>query len=167
MLKPSPQKGGSVRRDAASFNYGFQITSYELKKIIPAIIVFFAVACGGPQATKTAGGTNAVFDISPEVLLARADTTVDIGKLHAGEIVQYDAWLRNTGTNPLVIIEVETSCGCTSAEYERKPIQPGEKGHFSFRFDSRGMWGMQMKSIEIRTSAGHQAYRLFIQAQVE
>ncbi len=127
----------------------------------------FLVACGGPQATKTAGGETAVFDISPEILCERADTTVNIGKLRAGEIVQYDAWLRNTGEVPLVIIKVETSCGCTSAEYEKRPISPGEKGKFSFRFDSRGMWGMQMKAIEIRTSAGTQVYRLFVQAQVE
>ncbi len=125
------------------------------------------VACGGPQATKTAGGEKSVFDISPEKLQSRTDTTVWIGKLKAGEIVQYDAWLRNTGEAPLVIVKVETSCGCTSAEYERKPIPPGGKGHFSFRYDSRGMWGMQLKMIDIYTSAAPKPFVLYVQAQVE
>ncbi len=138
-----------------------------MKRVILFILLFFATACGGPQATKTAGGENAVFDISPGILSERADTTVWIGKLRAGEIVQYDAWLRNTGEVPLVIIKVETSCGCTSVDFEHKPIPPGGKGKFSFRFDSRGMWGMQMKAIDIRTSAGPKAFQLFVQAQVE
>ena len=153
---------------------GFAVFFYTAKSraafFILHIFIFsffiFLVACGGPQATRTAGGEGAVFDISSESLHRRADTAVNIGKVRAGEIVQYDAWLRNTGEVPLVIINVETSCGCTSVEYEHKPIPAGEKGKFSFRFDSRGMRGVQIKAIEIRTSAGPQVYQLFVQAEV-
>lgn len=127
--------------------------------------LFILISCGGPQATRTAGGM--VFDISPEIIRAGNDTTIMIGKLRAGEIVQYDAWLRNAGTYPFVIIGVDTSCGCTTVDYEKNPIQPGEKGRFSFRFDSRGMSGTQIKSIDIRTSLGNSPYRLFMQAQVD
>ena len=122
------------------------------------------MACGGAQPTANIGG--AVFDISPEILAAKADTLVDIGALRQGEVVQYDARLRNTGIEPLVIKDIATSCGCTSVEYDKKPIPPGGEGAFSLRFDSRGMWGMQLKLIEIRTSASQRAYQVMVQAEV-
>lgn len=130
------------------------------------ILLLLLTACGGGRPVRNAGGEGAVFDISESILESRPDTTVMLGKVRAGEIIRYDAWLRNVSDRPLVIIGVETSCGCTSVEYERHPIQPGEKGSFSFRFDSRGMWGAQRKMIEIRTSASTEKFRLFIMAEV-
>ncbi len=130
----------------------------------PLSIALF-VACVGPQPTKTAGG--AVFDISAEILAERSDTLIDIGTLRAGEVVRYDARLRNTGPEPLVIKDISTSCGCTSVEWDKRPIAPGGEGNFSFRFDSRGMWGTQIKLIEIETSASRRAFQVVMQARVE
>lgn len=137
--------------------------------IASALFVFhfslFVTACGsGPQPTTATGG--AVFDISPEILAARADTLVDIGRLRSGEIVRYDARLRNAGTEPIVIKNIRTSCGCTSVEYDGRPVAPGAEGTFSFSFDSRGMYGMQMKLIEIDTSAADRPYRVTVRAEV-
>ncbi|MDR2883223.1 MAG: DUF1573 domain-containing protein [Alistipes sp.] len=136
-----------------------------MKRILTVMVALMAVACGGQQSVKTAGG--AVFEISPEVLASRADTTVNIGTMTAGEVIKYDARIRNTGTEPLVIKRIYTSCGCTSVEYDREPIQPGGEATFSFRFDSRGMWGSQSKLVEIETSAGARRYRITIHAEVE
>ncbi len=35
--------------------------------------------------------------------------------------------LKNTGNKPLVIEDVNTSCGCTSVEYSKEPTQPGKE----------------------------------------
>jgi uncharacterized membrane protein len=32
----------------------------------------------------------------------------------------------NTGSNPLIIQDVETSCGCTVPEWDEKPLAPGQ-----------------------------------------
>lgn len=133
--------------------------------VVIALAALLAVACGERQQVKTAGG--AVFEISPEVLASRADTVVDIGTMMAGEVVKYDARIRNTGTEPLVIKSIDTSCGCTSVEYDKQPIMPGGEGSFSFRFDSSGMWGSQSKLVEIETSAGSRRYQIMVQAEVE
>ncbi len=135
-----------------------------MNRIAPILITLLLAACVGPQATKTTGG--AVFDISPEILASRADTLVDIGTLRSGEVVKYDARLRNTGSEPLVIKRITTSCGCTSTEYEKQPIAAGGEGAFSFRFDSRGMYGMQMKLIEIETSTSEIPYKLRVRSEV-
>ncbi|MDR1671477.1 MAG: DUF1573 domain-containing protein [Alistipes sp.] len=134
------------------------------KNIIYALALVM-VACGGPAVTRNTGG--AVFDISPDILIARTDTLVDIGRVREGETVQYNAHLRNTGSEPLVVKEISTSCGCTSVEYEKRPIAPGTESPFSLRLDTRGMWGTQYKLIEIHTSASPHPYKIAIMAEVE
>ena len=42
--------------------------------------------------------------------------------------MSYDFQFTNTGDKPLVIKEVITGCGCTSAKWSEKPYQPGAKG---------------------------------------
>lgn len=135
-----------------------------MKRLTPICIALLLVACGGPRDTKTTAG--AVFDISPELLSARVDTLVDLGTLREGEVVRYDARLRNSGVEPLVIVEVRTSCGCTRVEYTREPIAPGAEGELSFQFDSRGMWGIVRRLIEIETSAAPDPLKIMVQAEV-
>ena len=109
-----------------------------------------------------------VFDVSPEILASpRADTIIGLGTVREGEVVRYAAALRNTGTEPLVIKSINTSCGCTEVDYVKRPIAPGETGRFAVRFDSRGMWGTQLKLIEIYTSAGARSFNVLVEAEVE
>ena len=42
----------------------------------------------------------------------------------------------NPGTSPLVIEQVETSCGCTVPEWPQKPILPGKHGEIKVRYDT-------------------------------
>jgi hypothetical protein len=137
-----------------------------LRAILLLCFALCLAACGGQRTTKTVGG--AVFDISPEILASpRADTLIDIGAMFSGEVAKYDARVRNTGVEPFVIKKITASCGCTQVEYDKQPVAPGAEGSFSLRFDSRGMWGMQRKLIEIETSASQRPFRVTIQAEVE
>jgi hypothetical protein len=120
--------------------------------------------CGGSQPTRTSGGV--VFEISPEIIASRADTLIDLGPMRSGEVILLAARLRNTGAEPLVVKDVSTSCGCTTTEYEKQPIAPGAEGRLELRFDSRGMWGTQMKLVEIDTSAGQRPFKIMLQAEV-
>ncbi len=135
-----------------------------MRQLIFTCLALFFIGCGPTRPTTNIGG--AVFDISAETLEAKADTLVNVGALRSGEVIRYDARLRNVGTEPLVITDITTSCGCTSVEYDTKPIPPGGEGAFSLRFDSRGMWGIQLKLIEIRTSASQRPFQVMMQAEV-
>jgi hypothetical protein len=109
-----------------------------------------------------------VFDISPEILASsRTDTLIEMGTIREGEVVRYAAAVRNAGTEPLVIKSVATSCGCTAVDYEKRPIPPGETGRLTIKFDSRGFWGVQLKMVEIYTSASPRSYKMLIEAVVE
>ncbi|GHV72490.1 hypothetical protein FACS1894201_01940 [Bacteroidia bacterium] len=42
----------------------------------------------------------------------------------------------NVGTEPLVIHNVQSSCGCTVPEFSREPVMPGETGNISVKYDT-------------------------------
>jgi len=58
----------------------------------------------------------------------------------------------NTGNEPLVITNVRPSCGCTSSDYTKQPIQPGGKGYVSASFDPKRRVGKNSKSITVTTN---------------
>lgn len=58
-----------------------------------------------------------------------AEKTHDFGEMDEEDgDVSYDFKFTNTGNQPLVIKQVITGCGCTSAKWSKKPYQPGAKG---------------------------------------
>jgi len=134
-----------------------------MRQLFFLLFIVLLAACAGGAKTETAR-EGAIFELSSDVLANRADTLVDLGRLKEGEVVRYDAKIRNVGTEPLVLTDVTSSCGCTAVDYEKQPIQSGAEGALSFRFDSRGMWGTQLKLVEVGTSAGK--YRITVRAEV-
>lgn len=60
----------------------------------------------------------------------------------------------NTGDEPVVIEHVSTSCGCTTPEYSRKPVMPGEKGEFKVTFDPEYRPGPFSKDVHIISGGG-------------
>ncbi len=53
-------------------------------------------------------------------------TDIDFGTFDKSEIKQAIIEIKNTGDNPLVIVDVSTTCGCTAATYDKQPAKPGE-----------------------------------------
>lgn len=60
----------------------------------------------------------------------------EFGEVVNGEIVTKDVEIINTGTAPLVIEGVSTSCGCTSAAVGKDTLEPGETTTLHIEFDS-------------------------------
>ena len=62
--------------------------------------------------------------------------------------VSYDFHFTNTGKEPLVIKQVITGCGCTSAKWSEKPYAPGAKGTVRITYTPDGR---KMESFSIPT----------------
>lgn len=54
--------------------------------------------------------------------------THDFGTIPQGTPASYTFVVKNTGKTPLIITNVAASCGCTTPEWTREPINPGGKG---------------------------------------
>jgi len=57
----------------------------------------------------------------------------------------------NTGTTPITIDNVHTSCGCTTAALTKNEYAPGESGQIVARMDIGSRTGHQEKSILVTT----------------
>lgn len=77
----------------------------------------------------------------------------DFGTIkEAGGPVSHTFEFTNTGNEPLVIINVNASCGCTRPEYSKEPIKPGKKGKIKVTYNPAGRPGEFSKDVKIRTN---------------
>jgi hypothetical protein len=80
-------------------------------------------------------------------------TTCNFGTLAIGEKFPHTFRFTNTGQSPLIITQVNPSCGCTTAkDWPQQPIAPGESGQISVEFNSTGNSGKVDKSISVLTN---------------
>jgi len=55
-----------------------------------------------------------------------AEDSISIGKIGFNDTQSFTYKIKNIGNFPLVIYSVKTSCGCTVAKYDKKPVKQGE-----------------------------------------
>ncbi len=77
----------------------------------------------------------------------------DFGDIHQGDKVEHIFKFENSGNQPLIITNVQTTCGCTASEWPREPILPGETANLKVNFDSAGKYGIQHKIISVISNA--------------
>jgi len=82
-------------------------------------------------------------------------------------VQKHDFIITNTGTTPLVIQNIVTSCGCTTPEWTKAPIPAGGKGTVTAIYDPTGRNGEKFtKSLTVYTNANPQIQTLYIKGEV-
>ena len=93
-------------------------------------------------------------------------TEYDFDRVLEKEKVEHTYYFKNTGKMDLVILDTESSCGCTVPEYSKEPVRPGEKGEIKIVFDTTGKSGFQDKKVTIFTNTNPNKYFLTIKGLV-
>lgn len=62
----------------------------------------------------------------PKTIAEATPLEIDFGTFDKSEIKETTIEVKNTGNSPLVIVDISTTCGCTTATYEKRPAKPGE-----------------------------------------
>jgi len=83
--------------------------------------------------------------------------TLDMGEVAEGRTAEARLLVRNVSAFPVHIARVETSCGCTSAELERRDLQPGEFVPLIVRVDTRFKQGRVRKTVTVVEAGGARA----------
>ncbi len=78
--------------------------------------------------------------------------TIDYGKIAKGVNGEKIFVFTNTGDKPLIIKNIQSSCGCTVPKKPENPIMPGEKGEIKVSYDTNRVGGFS-KSITIFSNA--------------
>lgn len=60
----------------------------------------------------------------------------NFGKILQGRPVFHEFLIYNPGTNAIAISDVQASCGCTTPEWSRDPIEPGKSSKIIVGYNS-------------------------------
>ena len=83
-----------------------------------------------------------------------------------GGSVDHIFHLRNISKKPVVIVATHTSCGCTKAEFSRKPIMPDSIASVKVVFNPMNYPGAFARKVTIVTSEGALEERLLVKGVV-
>lgn len=72
----------------------------------------------------------------------------------------------NEGDSPLILSNVQASCGCTTPEWTQKPIAPGEKGFIKVSYNPANRPGVFTKTITVTANGETPRTVLRIQGEV-
>lgn len=90
----------------------------------------------------------------------------DFGDIFQGDKVEHVFEFENTGNEPLIITNVQTTCGCTAPEWPKDPVAPGQSGKIKVVFNSTGKIGRQNKVITVVSNATSPLNRVTIVTNV-
>ncbi len=77
----------------------------------------------------------------------------DFGEVIEGAQVKHTFKFKNVGDEPLQILRVNTTCGCTVPEWSTTAVQPEEEGSIEIVFDSNNRVGKTSRQIYIQSNA--------------
>lgn len=102
-----------------------------------------------------------------ETSLALSEPSFDFGKIKKGDVVEHVFEVTNTGKNPLVISNVQPTCGCTVPDFTKDPIAPGQKGKITLKFNSANFDGVVHKSAEVYANVAQVPIELTFTADIQ
>jgi hypothetical protein len=90
----------------------------------------------------------------------------DFGTIAEGEVVEHLFNFTNNGQAPLIISNITASCGCTSPDWTKSPVKPGETGFVKVIFNSTSKAGVQAPTVTIQANTSPTVTRLRLKGTV-
>lgn len=130
-----------------------------MKKILFTLGLVCAMGATSFAQTAPAADSNAgEFKFKEE--------TWDFGNIPQGTPVKHTFTFTNTGKAPIVIQNVQASCGCTTPTWPKEPILPGKSDVIDVGFNAASPGGFN-KSITITSNASTPTKMMYIKGTVE
>jgi hypothetical protein len=119
-----------------------------MKKILASVlfvIATFTISCSQTPATAEKKSV-----LGPAIEFKT--TEHDFGTFEQGGNGTFEFVFTNTGSEPLVLSNVKSSCGCTIPEWPKDPIKAGESAVIKVSYDTQRI-GNFNKSISVYSNA--------------
>jgi len=129
-----------------------------MKKVVFLFVFFLIGGVAIAQDAKVPVAEEKINLDGPYV--AFAESVFDFKEIYQGDKVEHIFEFENTGNNPLIITNVQTTCGCTVPAWPKAAIAPGAKQEIKVVFNSRGKMGRQNKVITIISNASNNPERV-------
>ena len=109
------------------------------------MILLVMVATAGVVRAQQAAAPTASTEVAA---IEWESQNFDFGKIKQGTPVTHEFKFTNTGKVPLQITNAQPSCGCTTPDWTRTAVAPGEKGFIKATFNAANP-GVFSKSITV------------------
>lgn len=90
----------------------------------------------------------------------------DFGTIDEGKVIEHLFKFTNNGQAPLVISNITASCGCTSPDWTKTPVKPGDEGFVKVVFNSTAKTGTQAPTVTIQANTTPNVTRLRLKGNV-
>jgi hypothetical protein len=130
----------SFRVDSSPTPFLIMITPRSVAVVLSLVLLAtrsFAQTDEASRAEKA--NTSANETLAPKIEFAAP--VLDFGKIIAGTVVNHAYEFKNTGNAPLILTEVQPSCGCTTSGGWPARLEPGQTGSIPIQFNSTGYGG--------------------------
>ncbi|MBC7914307.1 MAG: DUF1573 domain-containing protein [Pyrinomonadaceae bacterium] len=102
-------------------------------------------------------------DVQPEFKFD--EETHDFAKIPQGKPVSVEFKFTNVGDEPLILTNVEATCGCTVPEYSKLPVLKGQTGIVKATFNA-AVTGPFIKQLTITSNARTTKKVLYLKGEV-
>jgi len=134
-----------------------------MKKLL-FIVVFAAFSTISYSQQVTAQSANEAVK-SDMAVFAWDSQSHDFGKIKQGLPVTHEFRFTNKGKVPLVITNVQASCGCTTPDWSKAPIPPGQEGFIKATFNASAA-GAFNKTVTVTANVDPGFMQLSIKGEV-
>jgi len=106
--------------------------------------------------------------IPPKETISFLQQEHNFGKIKEnGGLATYIFEFHNKGEEPIVISHVSSSCGCTTPEWSKEPVPPGETGFIKASYDPKNRVGSFNKTITVNSNGFPSSIGLRLKGEVE
>ena len=113
--------------------------------LFSSILLF---SCGNTEITED--NFTDIIEMKNPPVIEMEESEFDFGTVIEGTEIKRTFKFTNTGSGPLVIADINGSCGCTVAKnWPRQPVLSGESGTVDIAFNTEGREGDNLKYITI------------------
>jgi len=110
---------------------------------------------------------SAITMMAQQPVITFSKTEHDFGKINEADgRVSTVFEFKNDGMAPLVLSNVRASCGCTTPNWTREPVEPGQTGKITVTYNPNGRPGRFQKTITITSNATEPTTKVFIKGEV-
>ena len=108
--------------------------------LLTTVALFFVNAQNNPQRVTLAGdpetSTTSFVPSHEGPYIEFEKTAHDYGQIVLGDNGESEFTFKNLGSEPLVLLNVQTSCGCAAPSWPREPVMPGQEAMIKVQYNT-------------------------------
>lgn len=110
---------------------------------------------------------NSALAFSQEAEFSFEYKTIKLDDAQQGEIVIFEFPFTNSGDAPLIIESISVHCQCTTYEFPKEPVMPGDSATIYVEFNTATVWDYQDRTLLVESNAKKSPHKLRFKIYVD